>query len=421
MGREWSMPNSSEARFPGFNGVLAVVVLQSFIISGLGQFGLQGTTLFLRAAGYSSEIVGMVYLATVPWIFRFLLAPCVDRYGSRAFGHFRMWLLLCHALSLALVASFLLVEPSVSPYPMLIVCGFLSLVIGVHQLAMFGLIATRIEPARYTDTLAIQSVAYGTAGVVVGGAVMYFLADLGWNTTIMALAAIAALTLIPLLFVPLDRGFSTPPATASFKNRFAIFKRPDARYLLGLALLLEAGMAGGYGLQSILLIDAGFSVGDASLVTIVAASAATIVGSIVAKPLVDQLGAYPAMAIAGGLIGGVTVLYGTLSYFEPEPWVTVAFILMNSATIIPVFVATRSVLLAICGDGRKTTDSAAFTAVEAFAFLAITGISAALVDYITVPIVLGVTGLGSLIGALLAARRAKLTVTSPLAARTVET
>ncbi|MEM6495664.1 MAG: hypothetical protein AAF709_02930, partial [Pseudomonadota bacterium] len=81
--------HSSESAHKTADGFIFAIVFLGFAQATVGQFVAHGVPLFLRDAGQPSHIIGLVYIASIPYILKVLWAPLIDRYGFSCVGHFR--------------------------------------------------------------------------------------------------------------------------------------------------------------------------------------------------------------------------------------------------------------------------------------------------------------------------------------------
>lgn len=62
-------------------------------------FFMQTLPVLMRQQGYSLVAIGLTILLESPWVFKFIFAPFVDRFGGGRFGRRRTWLLPLQAVS----------------------------------------------------------------------------------------------------------------------------------------------------------------------------------------------------------------------------------------------------------------------------------------------------------------------------------
>lgn len=386
-------------------GLFASIAFLTLSLAALVQFLWQGTALFMRAAGHPSEVVGLVFLAGLPWLLRFLWSPLLDRMGNRHLGHFRSWILATQAIIFVVLAMLLATPPTTSPYALLAVLGVLSAVMGTQQTAIFGLAATHLRPEDRVKGMTIQALSYAAAGILMGAGILYWLGDLGWHVTVLAIVGFAAIGLLFTLFIPLDAGHRPGAPTARLLNQFQMLRDPRVLWLFAISATLGVGVAATFGLQSLMLIDAGFGVAEASLIAVVGANAVGFVGAALARPLIEALGGYASIGLIGFALSASCLGFAFALGSELEPAIVVAAILVNSTLMFALMPATRSILLAYCGAGRKATDFAAYTGLEGLVFMVLVSLFAQFTDTVGYAGLLFVAGLASMAGAAMAFMR----------------
>ena len=271
-------------------GLFKTIGLLTLSLASLVLFLWQGVALFMREAGHSSDIVGLLFLAGLPWILRFLWAPLVDRVEFRSLGRYRSWILGTQfALVLAMSALFL-IDPTTSPFAIICVLAALSAVMGTQQTAIFGLMAARLRPEDRVRGMTVQTIAYASASVVMGPGVLYLLSDMGWHATVLAIVLGSLAFLIVIAPLKLDAGQTRAVKGPGYISHLVVLKTRPVRRLLLASLLISSALAATYGLQSLMLIDAGLSVTNASLVSIVGTGAIGMLGGFIAKPVTERIG-----------------------------------------------------------------------------------------------------------------------------------
>lgn len=397
-------------------GIFLSIALLTLSLSALVQFLWQGTVLFMREAGQPSQVIGLVYLTGFPWLLRFLWAPLIDRYGSRRWGHFRSWII---ATQIAITFGLLVltaVDPLTSPYALLALLAVLAAIMGTQQSAILGLMAARLAEKDRSKGMTVKAVAFAAAGVLMGAGILYWLGDHGWATTTAAIFVFGLFGLAILLPLKLDAGDAPPPSSVNLRNQFAVLWRPGPRRLLLISLGVNGAVATTYGLQSIMLIDAGFAVSQAALITMVVAAAVGAFGALAARYLVERLGGYMAAGVLGLALGASCLAFATLLASGLDKNAVVALVLVISFLSFGLIPATKSILLGYCSEGRKATDVSVFSGVEALAFLVLVSGSSAVADLVGFAPIVAAAGCVSIMGGMFALRQRRETVASRAAA-----
>ncbi|MBI4864967.1 MAG: MFS transporter, partial [Candidatus Riflebacteria bacterium] len=74
-------------------------------------FFVQALPVLLREAGVSLEVIGLTSLLALPWAFKFLWAPLVDRFDGSGLGRRRGWILPLQGIAVATLAGMGFIDP----------------------------------------------------------------------------------------------------------------------------------------------------------------------------------------------------------------------------------------------------------------------------------------------------------------------
>lgn len=385
-------------------GLYATIGLLTLSLSSLVLFLWQGVALFLRDAGQSSDVVGLLFLAGIPWILRFIWAPLVDRKGFKSLGHFRSWILGTQLMIVFGVLLLATTNPANSPHAIVAILAVLSIFMGTQQTAIFGLMATQLGPQDRVSGMTVQAVAYASASVLMGLGVLYVLADLGWRPTVLVIAIGSGVFFFVIAPFKLDAGRKPSEKKPSFVSQFKILKDRRVQRLLIATLFINVTIASTYGLQSLMLIDAGLSVSDAGLVAIVGSGAVGFIGGYLAKPVTERYGGYLVLSAIGIALAISCIGYGFALRSGLTAWLVIGLILTNSFFLFALMPSTKSILLGYCGEGREATDFASYSGVEGLFFMVTTSILASQVDSLGYPSILIFAGLFAAVGSVFAWR-----------------
>ncbi len=373
----------------------------------LAQFVVHGIPLFMREAGHSAQTIALIYLVSLPYVMRFLWAPLIDRWGNARFGHFRSWVLGGQAFACGALILLSFTGPLDPLAGMLGVIVVLIAAIATQMTATGGLMIEKLAVQDRARGAVIQAASAGLAGLILGAGVLFFLADLGWQITISGLIAIALAGLTVTAFLPLDRGDAPPEEPAPFWSQFSVLTRPETRSLLGVTVLVTTGLVLTYGLKSILLIDAGYSVSEAGIVALVLGNAAGFCCALASRPLLDRWGGFAILAGIGLLVALYCLVFAAVFAGGIERSGAAVFAIVANGLTFGSFAASRTLIMARCAEGRKATEFAAFVSIEGICILLLAGLGNLLSDLIGFPALLVLAAYGSLAGATLAWKAAK--------------
>lgn len=158
----------------------------------------------LRAQGVSLAHIGGFGLLMAPWAMKILWAPWVDGVGHSKIGHFRSWILPTQALTVIIlvILSFLPIQALNEPiYLLMFFIALLCLnTVGATQdIATDGLAVSILKGDQQHWGNMFQVVGSRLGFIVGGGAILWALDWLNWQSTFLILAGIVSINTIPIL------------------------------------------------------------------------------------------------------------------------------------------------------------------------------------------------------------------------------
>lgn len=245
----------------------------------------------LRTQGVSLAHIGGFGLLMLPWSIKVLWAPWVDRLGNASMGHYRSWIIPLQLLSVAVlvILSFLPIAALNEPIYLLVLFGALlsmNLVGATQDVATDGL-AVRIlksEQQHWGNTFQVIGSRLGF--IVGGGAMLWALDWLQWQTTFLVLAGLVLLNSIPILFYK-EPSFKKHELKQPLHIRWQAIKEYLAYFIqtpqmtLWLAVLLSFKIADGLAgpLLKPLMVDMGLSYTQIGVYITMLGAIAALVGA----------------------------------------------------------------------------------------------------------------------------------------------
>ncbi|UQA58191.1 MFS transporter [Polyangium aurulentum] len=294
----------------------------------------KGYTIFLTDQGLSNEALGSVMqVAYLPWSFKILAGPVLDRYRGGRFGRRRPFIVLAEMLMGLPLFTLALADPTSQ-------LGLVSAMIFLHNcfaalqdVAVDGL-AVDILPANETGRANSIMWAGKTVGVAIGGGSAVLAKYTNWQTTFVAIAAsVWVIMLAPLLLRERPRGDDARLATEG--------SRLDLRELLR-SLLFVPSLVGfliafvtpaGYALVGTFttrLTRAELGLSEERLFAIsIAEAIAGVIGSLLGGLIADKVSARRMM---GASMVGISLFiggFGALSHL----WSSYAFVALYSVLL----------------------------------------------------------------------------------------
>lgn len=258
----------------------------------------------MSAEGVDLRLIGLLKLLALPWFFKALWAPLVDRYGNR-----QQWI-VCLQLSAALCLLLLSFMPLAFSGPAVVVLmtGFfmLNTASATQDVATDGL-AVSVLPRRWHGAANSVQVGAYKVGLIAGGSGLLLLLDrIGWSQALQVMAALLVVLLLPVWLMP------APPRTIAvhdasepadfWRDNFRDFFSHRAGIGAWLAVLLTFKVADSLGSAMIkpMLAEHGWDIAGMAGLTLLS-SLCGLAGAALGGVLYYRLGAIRSLLVSGSL------------------------------------------------------------------------------------------------------------------------
>jgi len=265
--------------FTGFSSGLPLFVLYQLVPG------------WLRDQGVSLAEIGLFSLIGIPYVWKFLWSPLMDRYSLGEIGRRRSWMLATQLLLLFSIAGFGFVSP---------IANIWSVAYLAATVAFFSASQDIVLDAYRRELLAdhelglgnsIHVQAYRLSGLV-PGSLAFILADhISWQSVFLIVAAFMIIGVLLTLFIKeLDTEHNAPKSLQEaiilpFKDFIQSNGLKSAGYTLAFLVLYKLGDNMATALQTPFFIDMGFSKTEIGVIaktsSIIAMTIGIIVGGIV--------------------------------------------------------------------------------------------------------------------------------------------
>ncbi len=282
-----------------------LIALFFFGISSGLPLALIGSTLqaWFTQAGINLIGIGMLSLVGIPYVWKFLWAPLMDRFVPPFWGRRRGW--IASAQLCLCILLFILAHLSPELHPGFI--GFLALLIAVVSASQDTVVDAYRTDILYPEErglgMATFIFAYRMAMLCSGGLALVFADHFGWRLTYEWMAMMMALAVIPTYFAPDSSVLITPPTdlVATVKNSFQqLLQKESIGLILLFIVLYKLGDALVMSLTSnFLLRGLGFSLTDVGLAYKTIGLIATLMGAFFGGSLLGKLGLYRGLWLFG--------------------------------------------------------------------------------------------------------------------------
>ena len=277
----------------------------------------QALPVLLRQQGMSLEAIGLLPLVAIAITFKFLWSPLIDRYSYARWGHYRFWIILFQLLVVAItvVCSLLNLETQL-PF-ILLGLAIMGACCASQDIATDALAVRLLEPHERGMGNAVQGVGGALGRMIGGGGMLILLNRWGWAHSLLSLAAVMVIALVPvLIYREPHRKMSETTTVFGQQNYLKVFIRFVQRPGMGAWLLVLGLYAATHNLSATmftpLLVDAGLSMADIGALLGVFGIGMSILGTLVAGVLIGKLGRKGTLLVASAIS-----LIGILFYQLP--------------------------------------------------------------------------------------------------------
>ena len=355
---------------------LAVILLLGFS-SGL-PLALTGGTLqaWMTVEGVDLSTIGIFTLVGLPYTWKFLWAPMMDRFVPPFLGRRRGWLLLTQLTLAAGIAAMAFASPKADLAWLAALAVFVAFASASQDIVFDAYRTDVAKPEQRGLAAAFTVVGYRVAMLTSGAAALVLVAGsgfvpaLGWKNTYLLMAVLMGAGAIATLWGPEPESAAPPPRTleeAVWAPLREFFSRPGAWVLLALIVLYKLGDAfAGSLTTAFLLRGVAFSLDDVGYVNKGMGFAATIVGALFGGALMVRLGLYRAL-MAFGILQAVSNLAFMALAAAGKSWPLMIFAVgfenLSGGMGTAAFVA---LLMALCDHRFTATQYALLSALAAF-------------------------------------------------------
>lgn len=335
--------------------LLAAVVLLEFA-SGAPYGVVQDLVpVWLLVHHVDLAAIGALNLVGLPWTFKALWAPYVDRLGT-----FAGWMALGLVGAAAGTLGLAFTGPDLAlVVPLLVAIAVFS---ATQDVAIDGWLVSAVPPGEQGRATGFRVAAYRAAMALAGGGSVVIGDQFGWRWAFVV-AAVAMLAILPLQarLPPVPRPAPTPVADW-FAALRGWFLQREALALFAFALLYKLGDSAMAPMTKPFLYQAGLSASEVGLLTTTLGAVLVAAGAVLGGDIVSRLGLPVAVVLLGALQALSNVVYGAAALLGGRiPGYTAA--ILESFTTGLGTAALLALLMRASTGGQAATRFAVLTAI----------------------------------------------------------
>ncbi|WP_224372921.1 MFS transporter [Hyalangium versicolor] len=277
-----------------------------YFVQGL-PFGFQSIALpvYLRTQGVSILALGFLGLLALPWMFKALWAPLVDRYGSARIGRRKSWILPLQAAlaGTCAVAAFVPVQGALSLLLGLIF--LMNLFAATQDIAVDGFAADSLSAEELGLGNTAQVVGYKLGMITGGGLLVWASQYIGWQGLFLSMAALCLAVFAVTAFARESAPQGHSSERTSWKQVMTQLKEalmlPGTLWLLIFIATYKFGETMSDVLYKLFLVDAGIRPEQIGLWVGTWGTATSLVGSLVGGLLATRMPLLGALTVTASL------------------------------------------------------------------------------------------------------------------------
>lgn len=163
-------------------------------------------TAWLRGAGLSLDTIAFFSLATLPYAFKFLWAPLLDRTHvpvlTRAMGHRRSWMIVAQVFVVIGLVAISLTDPGVSFAVTASVAVFIGFAGATQDIVVDAWRIEVVPASKQGAMLTTYQWGHRTAFLIAGAVPLYIADALNWGTGYFAMAGAMGLAILATVLAP---------------------------------------------------------------------------------------------------------------------------------------------------------------------------------------------------------------------------
>lgn len=306
---------------------------------------------WLHERGVGLQEIGLLTLTGLPYTWKFLWAPLLDRYRVPLLGRRRGWALCMQVALLLSIAAFGLLDPAQSVGSVAVLAGAVALFSATQDVALDAYRRELLPDHELGMGTALHVNAYRLASLVPGSLALILADRLPWSWVYLIVASFMAVGIVTSVLAPEpSAGIGAPRTLAEavvgpFREFFSRGEHAQAALILLFMLLYKLGDAMGTALLVPFYLEVGFTKTVIGTVAKGVTVPAILVGSLTGGIAIAKAGINRCLWVFGVLQLVSTLGFALLARAGAEVWMlagVVGFEYLTSGLGTSAFVAFLS-------------------------------------------------------------------------------
>jgi RhtX/FptX family siderophore transporter len=367
----------------------------------------------LRHQGVDLRWIGMLSLLYIPWAFKFFWAPLIDRFYFKKLGKRKTWLLFTQIALVLGVVALALTQFDYGLGVFVIVGLWISTFAATQDIAIDGYTVETFSESEYRLGSMAQSIGVALGSMVGGAATLWLYQLYGWQTALISLAAMTALTMLAIFQI--KEKSSTEKISKQPPSLIRAFKRPEMLWALALIVCYRIVEAPAMAMLNPMLIDQKWSLSQIGVLMSVIGAGIGLLAAVSAAFLLKKIAATQLLIWAGWARSLVYALLGVAVLLS---WLNQWHLLLGGFVIVILairYIAMTALYAHFMQTSSKEQAGTDFTILVCFELLvyfiggAVSGFLAKAFGYGNFYLILAVSSVLSVLLSQLLIRKAKQT------------
>jgi MFS transporter, PAT family, beta-lactamase induction signal transducer AmpG len=305
---------------------IVAVLLMSFA-SGM-PFNLSGSGFafqaWLASAGVDLKSIGLFSLVSLPYSFKFLWAPLLDRYVPPFLGRRRGWIVVFQACLAVAIGVMGFSSPTAAPFYLAAIALLMVFLSSSQDIVIDAYRVDTIPASERGIAAAATAFGYRTGSVLASTVLVLIASVASWHLAFLVIAVFMAATMLSTIWAPEPLTPGQPPrtlASAVWNPLKDLISQKGAWGFLLLVLLYKAGDAFALSLYSAFMIKGvGFSLTELSIAGKANMTISTITGVTLGGWIYMRWGMFRSLLVFGIGQALTNLLYTVLALSGKKLW-----------------------------------------------------------------------------------------------------
>jgi len=341
---------------------------------------------WLADQGVSATEIGLLGAAGLPWSFKFLWAPLLDRFAPPILDRRRAFMVLAQ-IGLFLSIAALSLVPAKQTSVVLVVALAIALASATQDIAMDAYAVEVLRPSEYGPASGLRTTFYRIAMLVSGGAAIALADQIPWSAVFLLIAVLfmpAAVLTMSAPMAPPDPSADRPSLfQAVFLAFQALARAPRFLVVAAFVLLYKFGDAAALGMVSpFFRVGLGVSLTEIGFLQKTVGLIAIIAGTMTGGALLPRLGLRRGLFVFGVFQALTSLLYAATAFSGGTRAIMYAAIICEQAASGMATAALLSLMMGVCEKRWAATQFALLSSLMGLGRTLATMASGALADHL---------------------------------------